>query len=421
MTESLMVYTAHSISEGENNLIKDFDNGGLDYKIWVERWIEKQGIRVCGDSLRGFLLHSMNSYNTNNSIWFLRFNSPFKNSSKYLKSIFESQKIGFTYTEKGNPDFSNEALDNYEIEEDLKELIKDLRKYQYYQSLAKSYITLSESHVDSKIYPIYEFAVTGRYRCSSPNIQNLPKNRSFRSAILPLKDGQCLYSVDYSQGEYRLFVDYIGHKKLISDLNDGADYHQIIADMIGCKREAAKTINFAILYGAGPTLISKKLKVPYTEAVHLRNQLLDIFGNKGKDFIEDKEREASTKGYVTTHDGRTIKVDEPYKAVNYLIQGSLAVVVRNAIWFASYRKLLCDDPFIGSHGASNKKRVFDIKPYFNVHDAWVFTLNERDTEAFEDIIIHAMENSYKSINGIRMKLDGTIGLNYGEMNERKRI
>lgn len=54
MTESLMVYTAHSISEGENNLIKDFDNGGLDYKIWVERWIEKQGIRVCGDSLRGF-------------------------------------------------------------------------------------------------------------------------------------------------------------------------------------------------------------------------------------------------------------------------------------------------------------------------------------------------------------------------------
>lgn len=361
----------------------------------LEKAIEAQGIRIDSLLLGKHLDDKTLELSQKKKLWRKQFSSDFIDSSKYLSYIFDNLGYDYLRTPKGNPDFSKESLLRYTIPTDMKDSIIDMRKTSYTLSMLKSYLNHMK---DGHVYPSYKFTKTGRYVCSQPNIQNLPKeDKELRSLIIPLRGHSCLASFDYSQGEYRLFADYIGNKKLIDDLNGGADFHQLVADKVKCDRKEAKIINFSILYGAGVDFLAHRLSKSHKEAGDLKNFVLDFFGESGRDFINtmnDPQRVT-----VEKWTGKIIYVDEPHKSLNYLIQGGLADIVRKAL--CAVRESL-------------QKYCVDGEVYFNVHDEWVLCFRKPAEESLK-LVQHAMENCYSPRNGIKMKVDCKIGERFSEV------
>jgi uracil-DNA glycosylase family 4 len=119
-------------------------------------------------------------------------------------------------------------------------------------------------------------AGTGRTSSQEPNLQNIPvrtaEGRMARDCFVAAP-GCLLVQLDYSQLELRVAAMLSRDPAMISIFQSGDDYHtrtaQIIAkiawgigpDQVQKKhRFTAKTINFALLYGAGDAKIAEQIK-----------------------------------------------------------------------------------------------------------------------------------------------------------------
>lgn len=92
---------------------------------------------------------------------------------------------------------------------------------------------------------------TGRLSSSSPNMQNIPRNKMIKNLIVA-SPGKCLLQLDYSQAELRVLAMLSGDPALIEIYRSGRDLHDAVCDMMFGKgshkdkelRNLAKTINF---------------------------------------------------------------------------------------------------------------------------------------------------------------------------------
>ncbi|MGI9493886.1 MAG: DNA polymerase, partial [Geminicoccaceae bacterium] len=149
--------------------------------------------------------------------------------------------------------------------------------------LKSSFISpLIERHLhNGMVYPnFWQLAsddygtVTGRFSSSSPNLQQVPKRdkrlgRIFRRVFVP-PEGMTLWEMDYSQCEYRLFAHFARSERLIRGYNeDDIDMHDMVAKLVSIGRDPAKTLNFAILYGAGAKRVAGQLGISVAEAKSL--------------------------------------------------------------------------------------------------------------------------------------------------------
>jgi DNA polymerase I-like protein with 3'-5' exonuclease and polymerase domains len=100
---------------------------------------------------------------------------------------------------------------------------------------------------------------TGRMGCSSPNMQQMPKDASFRRCFVAAP-GCVLIVGDYATMELRAVAEIAGDPVMRQDFADGADLHRrLAAEMTGlpedqitdAQKNAAKPINFGTIYGAG--------------------------------------------------------------------------------------------------------------------------------------------------------------------------
>ena len=101
----------------------------------------------------------------------------------------------------------------------------------------------------------------------------------FRS-FLP-EEGQLWASNDFSSQEPRLLVHYanllgLPGADVMVDAYRGdpnTDFHQMVADMAGIKRKAAKTIGLGLMYGMGKNKLAGQLDLSLDEA----SELIDTF------------------------------------------------------------------------------------------------------------------------------------------------
>lgn len=106
---------------------------------------------------------------------------------------------------------------------------------------------------------------TGRLSSSGPNMQNIPRNKMIKNLIVATPGWKFL-QLDYSQAELRVLAMLSEDPALTKIYQDGKDLHDAVADMMfgegGHKdkelRNLAKTINFGIAYGRGPSSIAEK-------------------------------------------------------------------------------------------------------------------------------------------------------------------
>ena len=118
---------------------------------------------------------------------------------------------------------------------------------------------------------------TGRFSSNGPNMQNIPKNNTYRSKFISGKNYNFV-TVDYSQQEYRLAGELSGEQKIIDAYLEDKDMHTLTGELLkdlGLTRDDGKTTNFAVLYGSSVYGLATSLKIP----VKLAESVINIIRN----------------------------------------------------------------------------------------------------------------------------------------------
>lgn len=124
--------------------------------------------------------------------------------------------------------------------------------------------SLASKVIDGCLYPNYRIAgmVTGRFGCNNPNIQNQPRNGFKHLYLAP--EGFKFITGDLSQIELRVAGLISGDTVINDAYANGRDLHrEVAAERSGktpeavtkVERQAAKAINFGLIFGAGATTL----------------------------------------------------------------------------------------------------------------------------------------------------------------------
>lgn len=190
------------------------------------------------------------------------------------------------------------------------------------------------------------------HNCSDPNLQQVASETTGRrkadiqsrprEAFGP-RPGYLWYLPDYSQIEVWLFAYLSGEKAMQKALMSGMDFHGSIAkqvfgerddfeDLADYYRKCAKLIMFCKLYGGGVPKVAKLLKSDLdTAAEFVAKYEMELPGVKR--FMSELIKEATEVGTIWSPFGRRYTFDKnyAYRAVNYLIQGTAADVMKNGL------------------------------------------------------------------------------------------
>ena len=202
-----------------------------------------------------------------------------------IAKAFDKLSLPYPKTTTGLPSFTKTFLDSHD--HPIAKLIIEARE------LNKTHGTflmpyLDHSAKDGRIHPhINQMrsedggTVTGRLSMNNPNLQQVPARHEIigplvRSLFLP-EEGQLWAANDFSSQEPRLLVHYAtlldlpGAERMAEAYrNDpNTDFHQMVADMAGIKRKAAKTIGLGLMYGMGKQKLANSLDLPLDEAAEL--------------------------------------------------------------------------------------------------------------------------------------------------------
>jgi DNA polymerase I-like protein with 3'-5' exonuclease and polymerase domains len=176
---------------------------------------------------------------------------------------------------------------------------------------------------------------TSTFRCAhrKPNLSQVPSDERFRQ-LFTATPGKILVGADLSGIELRMLAHYLARydKGRYTKILLNGDIHQTNADKVGVTRKQIKTISYAFLYGAGDAKLghSYDKQLSDTQAVKKGREIRKAYVDAipGLKELLTGVKKASERGYVLGLDKRRILVDKPHKALNYLLQGSSAILAK---------------------------------------------------------------------------------------------
>lgn len=157
--------------------------------------------------------------------------------------------------------------------EDSTGFITTLLKRRNLAIFVQTFVTglLKKVEEDGRLRPrlLLHGTETGRLSSRGPNIQNIPKHDPkadlVRYGFMATPD-HCFLELDYSQLEYRCAAWYSRDEAMIDAFVRGLDFHLATAALLfnvaldkveGWMRQAAKSVNFGILYGMGAKALAQ--------------------------------------------------------------------------------------------------------------------------------------------------------------------
>lgn len=176
-------------------------------------------------------------------------------------------------------------------------------------------------------------AITGRCTHSNPNLAQVPSIKSaygheFRSLFIADKGG-VMVGCDASGLELRCLAHYMRDPEYI-DLVLNGDIHSYNQKAAGLPtRDNAKTFIYGFLYGAGDEKIGKIVGKGRKEGKILKQKFLD--NTPALKSLRERVKQACKRGYVKGLDGRKIIIRSDHAALNSLLQGAGAVVMKKAL------------------------------------------------------------------------------------------
>ncbi len=263
---------------------------------------------------------------------------------------------------------------------------------------------------------------TGRLSSSNPNLQNIPVRteigREIRKAFVA-SPGNVLVSADYSQIELRLFAHITKDPGLVEAFRTDADIHAQTARRIfevpedqsatHDQRRQAKTINFAVIYGASPFRVAIELGVTQVRAAELIKAYLALYPGV-RAYLETVLEGAREKGYVQTLLGRRRYVPDinsrvfqfrqtaEREAANMPVQGTSADIIKLA--------MLRVDKALADAGLRSQMVL-------QVHDELLFECPEAEVRPLAGLVREAMQNAYPL--DVPLKAEVKTGQNWWEV------
>jgi DNA polymerase I len=346
------------------------------------------------------------------------------NSPKQLGVIL-FEKIGLTPIKKTKTGYST-AADVLEKLESEHEIIGEILQYRQLAKLNSTYIEglLREIHEDGKIHTRFQQALTttGRLSSINPNLQNIPvrleEGRKIRAAFVPSEPDWLLFAADYSQIELRVLAHMCQDEKLMEAFHHGEDIHtKTAADVFGVSidevkpdmRNAAKAVNFGIIYGISDYGLSQNLNITRKEAAKFIETYLASFPGVKK-YMDDSVAEAKVNGYVTTLMNRRRYLPEikssnfnlrsfaERTAMNTPIQGSAADIIKQAMIDMAVR--------LEAEG-------LETRMLLQVHDELIFEAPADEIEVLMKIVPEVMESAIKL--DVPLKVESAYGKSWYDM------
>jgi len=242
----------------------------------------------------------------------------------------------------------------------------------------------SDGRVHGKV--ITNGAVTGRMTHSKPNMAQIPNAGSLYGPecrqCWTVEHGNVLVGCDASGLELRMLAHFMKDDDYVRTVTegsskDGTDVHTVNQRAAGlATRDLAKTFIYAFLYGAGDSKIGSIVGGSARDGAALKDKFLKQTPALGR--LLSAVAKHSAKGSVPGLDGRRIWVRSEHAALNSLLQGAGAIVMKKAL-------VIFNDKI--------KLNKWPVKMVANVHDEWQFevpaALAEVTGEAAKQSIIEA--------------------------------
>ena len=176
-------------------------------------------------------------------------------------------------------------------------------------------------------------AVTGRMTHSKPNVAQVPASRAPYGeqcrACWTVPKNKVLVGFDASGLELRMLAHYMDDKEYTNEILHG-DIHTANQKLAGLEsRDQAKTFIYAFLYGAGDAKLGTIVGGNASTGSALRARFLDGLPAL-RDLTERVQREAKNE-VIEGLDGRLLRVRSPHAALNTLLQGAGAIVMKKAL------------------------------------------------------------------------------------------
>ena len=251
-------------------------------------------------------------------------------------------------------------------------------------------------------------AVTGRMTHMKPNMAQIPNSGSPYGPecrqCWTVDEGNVLVGCDASGLELRMLAHYMKDKDYVRTVcegssKEGTDVHTVNQKAASLQtRDQAKTFIYAFLYGAGPSKIGSIVGGSAKDG----QKLIDAFlkGTPSLKHLRDKVSVYASKGFVPGLDGRKIWVRSEHAALNSLLQGAGAVVMKKAL-------VIFNDRI--------KAHAWDVKIVANVHDEIQFECSPDIAEEAGKACVQSIRDAGVAFK-LRCPLDGEykIGRNWKE-------
>lgn len=305
-------------------------------------------------------------------------------------------------------------------------VLKDLLEYRTKVKWVQTYLSRI-ADTAGRIHPHYNLAgtVTGRLACSSPAIQNIPRESNMRQ-IYTAAPGRTLIEADFSQAEFRVWGALANDANLLADARSGKDIHtevaaaffKIPAEKVNKEqRVQAKTTVFGTMYGRGVASIAAQYKTTEEDV----QRLLTLFFSRypqARSWSEQIQLNCVKTGYVENPFGRRRRLpDAQMAATSHEEFGLRSRALRQAVnspiqsTVSDYTLLTV----VRCYKAFRKAKVHDPVLVLEVHDSFVWEIDPDDMKTVARIVVEQSKRGTKRCPNVPWGVDLKVGAVWGTL------
>ncbi|MCL2522688.1 MAG: bifunctional 3'-5' exonuclease/DNA polymerase [Erysipelotrichales bacterium] len=243
-----------------------------------------------------------------------------------------------------------------------------------------------------RLHPKYmqNGAWSGRMSCHGPNIQQIPRGDAFRACFTAPRDKKLIVA-DYSQIELRVAASIANDKTMIEAYQKGTDLHTLTASLVSDidiskvtkeQRQAAKAVNFGLIFGMGARGLKLYSKQSYNvdmtqeQAEKFRERFFMAYTGIQKWHKKIKKEQPTEECTMT---GRKFKFSKNAGVTNLYnapVQGTSADITKYALGLLA-----------------QKAKEADFKIIAVVHDEIILEVDESKAEETAKLLKAIMEFS----------------------------
>lgn len=267
---------------------------------------------------------------------------------------------------------------------------------------------------------------TGRFSCSAPNLQNLPRPdddaeegevdeaRVIRQAFRP-EEGWELTEADYKQVELCQLGHLLGGVGTHAEAaRSGKDMHKAVGDAFGVTRYEGKHLNFAVIFQCGPATLSARSGKSEDECraqlAKMKEALPEVVGLQKHAAAVAQER-----GYIRTMTGRRriipeLRADRSTREGNKLWYRGSRVAFNTPIQGGARDIVAAAMPMVT---AALRARGLQARVVMQVHDSLWFEHPATERAAVQEVALEVMPKAWPGLK-VPLSVDVKSGRSLGD-------